>query len=157
VDPGGQWTNRLQGLPCTHSPAQDLVLTSRAGSEASPAPDMVGGPITPVTGLKASSLTGPVLAWPKGCRDAGEGFGWCSWGPGGAPRLEVCSPGGPGLWAGSRWPAGAICGWREVVKTAQAFPEESPTAPQLSTALTWPGRQGADLSGVRRLLGMSDW
>ena len=30
-----------------------------------------------------------------------------------------------------------------------------PSAPQL--ALTWPGRQGTDFSGVRRLLGMSDW
>lgn len=30
-----------------------------------------------------------------------------------------------------------------------------PRAP--GTALTWPGRQGADLSAVRRLPGMSDW
>lgn len=46
----------------TCSPAQGLVLTSSAGSGASPAPDMLGGPITPVAGLKASSPTDPELA-----------------------------------------------------------------------------------------------
>lgn len=80
----------------TRSPVQGRVLTSRAGSGASPAPDM-GGPITPVAAWKASSPTGPELTGPRGCLVAGGGLEWCSWGPGGPPRLEVCSPGGPGL------------------------------------------------------------
>lgn len=37
-----------------------------------------GGPIMPVAALKASSPMGPELTGPKGCRDAGGGFGCCS-------------------------------------------------------------------------------
>lgn len=100
VDPGDD--EHAVPSPSSHVlPSMGPVLTSRAGSGASPAPDM-GGPITPAAALKPSSPRGPELTGPRGCRDAGGGFAWCSWAPGGPPRLGACRPCAPGLWAGSR-------------------------------------------------------
>lgn len=63
-----------------------------------------------------------------------------------------------------RWPW--VVGWVEVTRWCHlrkerrtlrhgpGLPGEWPLGP--SPALTWPGRQGTDFSGARRLLGMSD-
>lgn len=64
-----------------------------------------------------------------------------------------------------RWPG--VMGWVQVTRWCHLRKERGPRktvpglpggmAPQpLHLALTWPGRQGADFSDVRRLLGMSD-
>lgn len=82
-------------------------------------------------------------------------------GPWGASKVGGVQPGWP--WVVGQVQVTRWCHLRREGsgKMAQGLPggivPSPPRPPPLSPALTWPGRQEADFSGVSRLLGMSDW